>query len=117
MALRITDDCINCDACIYECPNTAIYEPNEKWTFADGTSLVNLITKPDGEKIDALKEQNAIAEDFYFIVTDKCTECKGFHKEAQCAAVCPVDCIIIDEGFNEGEEDLLKKKAWLHKDL
>lgn len=26
MALLITDDCINCDMCLPECPNTAIYE-------------------------------------------------------------------------------------------
>ncbi len=26
MALLITDDCINCDMCLPECPNTAIFE-------------------------------------------------------------------------------------------
>ena len=26
MALRITDACINCDMCLPECPNEAIYE-------------------------------------------------------------------------------------------
>ena len=26
MALRITDACINCDMCLPECPNTAIFE-------------------------------------------------------------------------------------------
>ncbi|MBS0359129.1 MAG: YfhL family 4Fe-4S dicluster ferredoxin [Proteobacteria bacterium] len=26
MALKITDDCINCDVCEPECPNHAIYE-------------------------------------------------------------------------------------------
>lgn len=26
MALRITDECINCDMCLPECPNTAIFE-------------------------------------------------------------------------------------------
>lgn len=26
MALRITDDCINCDVCEPECPNQAIYQ-------------------------------------------------------------------------------------------
>lgn len=25
MALTITDDCINCDMCVPECPNEAIY--------------------------------------------------------------------------------------------
>ena len=33
MALIITKDCINCDACISECPNNAIYEPDFKWSF------------------------------------------------------------------------------------
>jgi ferredoxin len=35
--------------------------------------------------------------DVYYIVADKCTECKGFHDEPQCAAVCPVDCCVPDE--------------------
>ena len=26
MALKITDECINCDVCEPECPNTAIYQ-------------------------------------------------------------------------------------------
>ena len=26
MALMITDECINCDVCVDECPNQAIYE-------------------------------------------------------------------------------------------
>ena len=26
MALLITNDCINCDMCLAECPNTAIFE-------------------------------------------------------------------------------------------
>ncbi|MCL4138409.1 UNVERIFIED_CONTAM: hypothetical protein GTU68_014463 [Idotea baltica] len=29
MAIIITDECINCGACEPECPNTAIYEPDE----------------------------------------------------------------------------------------
>lgn len=114
MALKITDDCINCDACISECPNTAIYEPDEEWTMQDGTSLVGMVSKLNGKKIDANKEQRTLSDEFYFIVEDKCTECKGFHDEPQCASVCPVDCIIIDEDLNESEELLLKKKAWLH---
>jgi len=34
----------------------------------------------------------------YWVNPAKCTECVGFHDEAQCAAVCPVDdtCIIDD---------------------
>jgi len=29
MALRITDECINCDVCEMECPNKAIYQGEE----------------------------------------------------------------------------------------
>ena len=29
MALMITDECINCDVCEQECPNTAIYQGEE----------------------------------------------------------------------------------------
>lgn len=115
MALKITDDCINCDACIQECPNTAIYEPNEKWTYADGTSLTGMIQTLNGENKSASQEYTPISEDFYFIVEDKCTECKGFHEEPQCASVCPVDCIIIDADLDESEEQLYAKKNWMHE--
>ena len=29
MAIKITDDCINCGACEPECPNNAIYEEDQ----------------------------------------------------------------------------------------
>jgi len=29
MALKITDDCINCDVCEPECPNEAIFQGEE----------------------------------------------------------------------------------------
>ena len=29
MALLITDECINCDVCVFECPNDAIYMGSE----------------------------------------------------------------------------------------
>ena len=116
MALKITDDCINCDACIQECPNTAIYEPEEKWTYADGTSLVGMIQTLNGEKKDANKEFKPVSEEFYFIVEDKCTECKGFHEEPQCAAVCPVDCCVPDDDVVETEEELLAKQSFMHNE-
>ena len=51
--------------------------------------------------------------DLFYIVPDKCTECKGFHDEPQCAAVCPVDCCIPDPKHVETEEELLTKKEYL----
>ena len=115
MAIKITDECINCGACEPECPNTAIYDPGVNWKFSEGTALTSVEEK-NGIKIDPNKENNPKAEEFFYIVTDKCTECNGFHDEPQCAAVCPVDCCIIDEDNIESEDELLSKKKWLHKD-
>ena len=39
MAIKITEECINCGACEPECPNNAIYEGGNEWRLADGTSL------------------------------------------------------------------------------
>ena len=41
----------------------------------------------------------AIYEDApHFLIDDrKCTECLGDHAEAQCAAICPIECAIVDE--------------------
>ncbi|VAW22972.1 Ferredoxin, partial [hydrothermal vent metagenome] len=52
----------------------------------------------------------------YYIVTDKCTECKGFHEEPQCAAVCPVDCCVPDDENEETEAQLIAKQQFLHKE-
>ncbi len=114
MAIKITDECINCDACIAECPNNAIYEPDDNWSYSDETALSGSVTGLNGEEIDADVEHEPISDEFYYIVTEKCTECKGFHDEPQCAAVCPVDCCVPDEDHVESDEELLAKKAWLH---
>src|SRR5699024_3767000 len=116
MAIKITDECINCGACEPECPNTAIYDAGVPWKYADGTALEGLIDFGDGKSIDAGASQEPVSDEIYYIVTDKCTECKGFHDEPQCAAVCPVDCCVDDEDNVETEEELLAKKAWLHKE-
>ncbi|MCF6213182.1 MAG: 4Fe-4S dicluster domain-containing protein [Flavobacteriaceae bacterium] len=114
MAIKITDECINCDACVSECPNHAIYEPDDEWSLSDETSLNGDVTTPAGVAMDADESQEPISDEFYFIVTEKCTECKGFHDEPQCASVCPVDCCILDEDNEESEDELLAKKTWLH---
>lgn len=114
MAIKITDECINCGACEPECPNNAIYDAAASWKFSDGTGLKGMLDFGDGTCIDADEAHVAISDEVYYIVSDKCTECKGFHDEPQCAAVCPVDCCVPDDDHVESDEDLLAKKAWLH---
>jgi len=114
MAIMITDECINCGACEPECPNTAIYEGGAKWTWGGGTALTGQVEIDGGAVVDAKAPQAPISEEFYYIVSDKCTECVGFHEEPQCAAVCPVDCCVDDPDYRESEEELAAKQKWLH---
>ena len=53
MAIKITDECINCGACEPECPNNAIYEASEEWKYAEGTSLEGKVVLPNGKAVDA----------------------------------------------------------------
>ncbi len=114
MAIMITDECINCGACEPECPNNAIYEAGAEWRFSDKTSLSGMVKKMDGTEVDANAPQPPVSMDIYYIVTDKCTECVGFHDEPQCASVCPVDCCVDDPNFRESKEELLAKKTIMH---
>ena len=114
MAIIITDECINCDACVSECPNNAIYEGGDEWRFSDGTTLKGNVNPPTGGEFESDDAQEPVEMDVYYIAPDKCTECKGFHDEPQCAAVCPVDCCIPDEDVVETEEVLLGKKSFMH---
>lgn len=114
MAIKITDECINCGACEPECPNNAIYEGAAEWKISDGTGVKGNYKLMNGITVNADNPNEPISLDFYYISPDKCTECKGFHEEPQCAAVCPVDCCVPDEDIVETEEQLLEKKARLH---
>lgn len=114
MAIKINEDCIVCNACLPECPNNAIYEPGEEWTFAGGTNLAGPVTLTNGETVDAYTLQQPLSNDYYYIVPDKCTECQGFHEEPQCASVCPVDACVPDELYQETVEELLVKKEKMH---
>jgi ferredoxin len=116
MAIIITDECINCGACEPECPNNAIYEGAEDWKYSEGTELKGNVVLPNGKQVNADEPQEAVDDEVYFISPDKCTECMGFHEEPQCAAVCPVDCCVPDEDVVETEEELLAKKAFMHKE-
>jgi ferredoxin len=97
MATFITEECINCGACEPECPNTAIYAGGVQYEF-------------NGQMFDAL------SNDFYYIVPDKCTECVGHFNKEQCAAVCPVDCCVPDPKHPETEDQLYAKAKKLHSE-
>ena len=114
MAIKITEECINCGACEPECPNNAIYEGGVEWSISDGTSASGTFTLMDGTEVDVSEKHEPLATDIYYIVPSKCTECQGFHEEPQCASVCPVDCCVPDEEYEETVEELLAKKDLLH---
>jgi ferredoxin len=104
MSYTITDECINCNACVEECPNDAIFEGGANWTLGDKSF-------GEGETFDGI--EGNFSSDFYYVVPGKCTECKGFYDEPQCVAVCPVDCIVPDPNRKEEETALLKRKEYL----
>jgi len=97
MSTMITEECINCGACEPECPNTAIYEGGANYEYQGASNA-------------------ALAQDIYFIVPEKCTECVGFFDQEQCAAVCPVDCCVPNPKDVESEEQLLAKARVIHPD-
>jgi len=114
MAIKITEECINCGACEPECPNGAIYENGGEWRFSDKTGVTGSFTSKSGITADADDAHAAVSNDYYYIVADKCTECVGFHDEPQCASVCPVDCCVADTDVLESKDELQAKKASLH---
>ena len=70
MAVKITDICISCDACLDECPVEAIVDNDE----------------------------NPTGEDIYYVYADKCVECVDHHDTPACADACPTEgCIVWDE--------------------
>src|SRR5881397_2434027 len=114
MAIKITEECINCGACEPECPNNAIYEGGVVWSIAEGTNVTGSYVLLDGTVVNAKDRLSPLSSDTYYITPNKCTECQGFHEEPQCASVCPVDCCVPDEGHSETVEELLAKKDKLH---
>ena len=59
MALLITAECINCGACLPECPNEAIFEKR-----SDAEAKGNHVGDGQGE-----------GDGIYVITHDRCTEC------------------------------------------
>ena len=72
------------------------------------------VVLPNGSKVDSEIDNEPISDEVFFIVPDKCTECKGFHDEPQCAAVCPVDCCVPDDNNVESDDELLAKQKFMH---
>jgi ferredoxin len=98
MAVRITDECIDCSACEVECPNDAIYSAGEPWELG-------------GEEHDAISDEHT------YVAPDRCTECVGFEDEPQCIPVCPSEAIEKDPDHEETQEELEAKKAKLDEIL
>ncbi|VAW96294.1 Uncharacterized ferredoxin-like protein YfhL [hydrothermal vent metagenome] len=48
-------------------------------------------------------------EEIYDIAPDLCTECVGHFEVSQCIEVCPVDCILLDPGHKETQDELMGK--------
>ncbi len=70
MAVKITDICISCGACIDECPVEAIVDD----------------------------EDNPTGEEIYYVYADKCVECVGHNDVPACAEACPTEgCIVWDD--------------------
>ncbi len=53
-------------------------------------------------------------DEIYVIDPDLCSECIGAFDVSQCVAVCPADCIVLDEKFKETKEELLLKYKKIH---
>jgi len=78
MAVLITDSCINCDACIDECPATAIVSADES-PLADA--------------------------EFTYVKPEKCIECVDT-TVPKCADVCPTEgCIVWDMPYTAEYND------------
>ena len=45
MATMITNECINCDVCEPECPNTAIYQGGVEYVGLDGATPQGIVEK------------------------------------------------------------------------
>lgn len=71
--MSINDFCINCGACIVECPREAIFEFGEKYQNINST-------------------RQPLSLDHYFISTEICDKCAGLRKK-KCIEVCPMNAI------------------------
>jgi len=67
MAVMITEECINCDACAPECPVAAILEEDN-------------VKNP---------------QDMFYVKPESCVECVGHADEPRCVEACPTEGAIV----------------------
>jgi len=86
MSVKITQECINCDACLSECPVAAILD----------------------------EEKNPTQEARYYVKPEACVECVGHADAPRCAEICPTEGAIVwdmpytkefNEYFLQGHEE------------
>ena len=65
MAVKITTECISCDACATECPVAAI--------------------------LDDSNEKNPFNSEIYYVKPESCVECVGHADEPRCVEACPTE--------------------------
>ncbi len=83
--------------------------------MSEGTELTGSVTMLNGEEVDADDMHEPLSDEYYFIVPEKCTECKGHYEEEQCIAACPVpECLVTHPDHEESEDELLARKDYLH---
>jgi ferredoxin len=76
MAVYINDTCINCGACIDECPTEAIVD----------------------------EDDNPTDEEYHYVYGDKCVECVGHHDVPACATACPTEGCIVWDAIGDSPE-------------
>lgn len=88
MAVMITEECISCDACVAECPVSAI--------------------------LDADNEKNPFEGDYFYVKPETCVECVGHADTPRCAEACPTEGAIVwdmpytnefNEYYSKGNEE------------
>ena len=86
MAVIINDTCINCAACIDECPVEAIVD----------------------------EDDNPTGEEYYYVYPDKCVECVEHFDTPACAEACPTeDCITWDMPFTADNKDFFAGENYM----
>jgi len=69
MAVLITDECINCEACASECPVAAI--------------------------LDDSNEKNPYMDEKFYVKPESCVECVNHADEPRCVEACPTEGAIV----------------------